>query len=420
MSDYILLPILLVFSSFFSASETALFSLSREALALYASSKSPLKRLVALLLKDSRTLLITILLGNLIANVTFYAVASNHALTLIEEGQRAAGTAFAIAAPIVLIIFGEVTPKNVALGFVEVIAQLAAPVLLVIQVVTWPLRVVLTRMAAVVGDVLTAGMPRSVYVNPDELKMLIRTSEKQGVIGPHEGLMMQGLVDFGRMLVRDVMVPRVDMVMYDRSRPRSELIDIIRRTGHSRVPVYEGTKEHILGVVMSREVLLAPPERPLQGMLRPVHFVPETKTVESLLNEFRRQNRVFAVVVDEYGGTAGLVTLKDVVEAIVGEIREEREEAEPMVREVGENRWLLSGRLSVVDWAKMFNLAVGDRRLATLGGLVTLLLRKLPAEGEQVRYGNILFTVTRMKGPSVEEVLVEYSPEKPGRKERGR
>ena len=155
--------------------------------------------------------------------------------------------------------------------------------------------------------------------------------------------------------------------------------------------------------------MLLRPAAPVEAALVPAFFVPETKTVESLLSEFRRERRASAVVVDEYGGTAGLVTLEDAVEAIVGEIRDEYDTPEGFVRELGDNRYLLSGRLSIDDWTDLFGMSVDDRRMATLGGLVVSLLGHLPVEGERTRYGNIQFTVTRMRGRRVSEVLVEYA-----------
>ncbi|HUU43534.1 MAG TPA: hemolysin family protein, partial [Planctomycetota bacterium] len=394
---YIILACLLAMSAFFSGSETALFSLERQQLAAYAVSRNPFRRLVTRLLAKPRRLLVTVLLGNLLVNVTFYAMASAQALDFVHEGRPLAGTVFGILTPVVVIVFGEVTPKTLALGFSGPVATVSAPVLMVLRAVFWPVRVVVSAFTRVLGNLLAGHHPRSVYVTPEELKMLITTSETQGVIDRNESVMMQELVDFGKVLVRDVMVPRVDMVMFRRDRPLRELREIIRRTRHSAIPVYGTSVDDIVGIVMSREALLDR-DRPVDALLHRVWFVPETKTIESLLDEFRREKRSFAVVVDEYGGTAGLVTLEDVVEAIVGEIHDEYDTVDQTVSDLGNNRYLLPGRLSIAEWTEMFGLPVADRRLATLGGLVVRLLGHLPHEGEQVRFGNVLFTVKRMRG----------------------
>ena len=404
---YLVLGFLLLLSAFFSGAETALFSLDRQQLSAYAGSRNPFRRLVTRLLSEPRKLLVTVLLGNLLVNVSFYAVASARALTFAREGHAIAGTVFGVMTPVAVIVLGEVTPKTLALGFGGTISTTAAPILLVLRTLFWPIRVVIAAIARVLGNLLAARHPRGTYVTPEELKMLITTSETQGVIDRNESTMMQELVDFGNVLVRDVMVPRVDMVMFQKDRPARELREIIRRTRHSKIPVYGTSVDDIVGIVASREALLER-DRPIEELLGRVYFVPETKTVESLLAEFRQEKRSSAVVVDEYGGTAGLVTLEDVVETIVGEIHDEYDRIEPTVTELGEDRYLLSGRLAIADWTGMFGLSVADRRLATLGGLVIRLLGHLPHEGEQVCYGNVQFTVKRMRGRGVEEVLVEY------------
>lgn len=406
MSDYILLATLLAFSAFFSGSETALFSLQRQQLAAWAASTNPLRRLAQRLLADPRSLLLTILLGNLLVNVTFYAVASTEALTLARGGHGWRAAALGLGAPAMVIFFGEVTPKVVALGFTEFLAAAAAPLVWVIQWVLWLPRTALGAITRPFSAALVDRHPRAPHVTPEELKMLIEESQERGLISARESVLMRDLVDFSRVTVREVMVPRVDMVMFRKGKPLDELLDLIRSTGHSRIPVYGLSPDDVVGILDGREVFLGP-HRPIDEMLQKPWFVPETKSVESLLAEFRREKKTTAVVVDEYGGTAGLVTLEDVVEAIVGDIHDEYDRPGPGPRACGENCYLLSGRTAVADWAEMFGLAVEDRRAATLGGLVLLLLGRLPKEGEQVVYGNVRFTIMRVRGRSVEEVLVE-------------
>lgn len=407
MSVYILLLVLLALSAFFSGSETALFSLERHVLATYAASGNPFRRLVARLLVQPRKLLVTVLLGNLCVNVFFYGVASAKALELARGNRPVAATVLGVLTPIIVIVLGEVTPKTLALGFSGAVAAASAPILFAMKVILWLPRVIVTAVTQTLSNLLAGHHPRSIYVTAGELKMLITQSQTQGLIDPRESVMMQELVDFGKVLVREIMVPRVDVAMFQKDRPHEELIRLIRRSGHSQIPVYDRSMDDIVGILDSREALLGP-ERPIEGLLSRAWFVPETKTVESLLGEFRAENRTFAIVVDEYGGTAGLVTLEDAVEVIVGEIHDEYDIPRRPVRKLGENRYLLSGRTSITDWTEMFDMPVGDRRLATLGGLIIRLLGHLPHEGEQVKYGNLLFTVTRMRTRSIEEVQVEY------------
>lgn len=408
MTTVLLLAALLCFSAFFSASETALFSLQPQQLAAWAVSSNPLRRLAHRLLDEPRKLLLTVLLGNLLVNVTFYAVVSMHAIEVAHEGHAWRATAMGLSALVVLIFFGEVTPKVVALGFTEFLAMAAAPVLWGMKTLLWPVRVLLGALARPFSAVLVDRRPKAPYVTPDELKMLIEQSEERGLIDRREGLLMRELVDFSRVTVREVMVPRVDLVMFRKGRPAAELVELVRHTGHSRVPVYGSSPDDVVGILDAREALLDP-TRPIDEVLEKVYYVPESKTVESLLGEFRREKKTTAIVVDEYGGTAGLVTLEDVVEAIVGDIHDEYDVPKPKARVCGENCYVLSGRVSVSDWADVFGLTVAERRPVTLGGLVLMLLGHLPKEGEQAACGNVRFTITRVRGRSVEEVLVECS-----------
>ena len=407
MTEYVLLGVLLAFSALFSGAETALFSLERQRLAAWAVSPNPLRRLAERLVAEPRNLLLTLLLGNLLVNVTFYAVASTLAIEAARHGRDLRAAAFGIGAPAVIIFFGDITPKVVALGFTGFLAAATAPLIWGLKKVLWPLRVTLGAVASPFSAAFVDRRRRTPRVTAEELKMLVDESQERGIIERHESILMRELIDFSRVTVREVMVPRVDMAVFHRGRPVEELHDLIRSTRHSRVPVYGSSPDDILGILDAREALLNP-DKPVDEMLQKPWFVPETKTVESLLAEFRRQKRTTAVVVDEYGGTAGLVTLEDVVEALVGDIHDEYDRPEPLTRACGENCWLLPGRTSVADWAEMFGTSVEDRRPATLGGFVLMLLGHLPKEGEQVTWGGVRFTIMRVRRRSIEEVLVEY------------
>ena len=353
------------------------------------------------------------LLGNLLVNITFYAIVSDMALEIGRGGEPIKATIVGVLSPLIIIVLGDVTPKVVALGFTDLVATSGAPLLWLLKKLMWPLRAAVIWIAKPFSAVLVDPRPKPVYVTPEELKMLISTSESQGLIDRKEGVMMRELVDFGKVLVREVMVPRVDVVMFQKDRPVSELIGLIRATGHSRIPVFGRSQDDVLGIIDGRDVFLNP-GKPVMEMVNKVYYVPETKTVESLLSEFRHLKKTSAIVVDEYGGTAGLVALEDAVEAIVGELHDEYDKRERAVRVFGENSYLLSGRVPVSEWAEMFDIDVEDRRPATLGGLVIMLLGHLPREGEQASYSNVRFTITRVRGHCIEEVLVEIvEPAKP-------
>jgi CBS domain containing-hemolysin-like protein len=194
------------------------------------------------------------------------------------------------------------------------------------------------------------------------------------------------------------MVPRVDLVAFDLSRPRAELLDLFRRTGFRKVPAHEGSVDNILGLLHAKRLVLNP-EAPLRSLLSPVPFVPLQADLEKVLLQFRVTRTQMAIVVDEYGGTAGLVTLEDVLEEIVGDIPAPRDaEEEAPVRQVGPGEYLVEGNLAIHEWRDFLKIELPSRRISTLGGFVLAQLGHVPQIGEQVRFRNLLFTVEGLRG----------------------
>jgi len=434
VSSVVVMGALLALSGFFSGSETALFSLRREHLRALGRGRG---RFVRRLLHDPRSLLITILFGNLVVNVLFYSVSVTLVLRLHREGLTAAATALGIAAPLLVIVFGEVAPKSLAVYVPRPIAELAAPPLVVLRAVLLPLRVVLGAFTEGVLRLLVG--PRSIptsggYVTAEELKQLLESSQVRGTLRPDEGRMLRELIDLGHLRCREVMVPRVDMVMCPVDEAPAAFIDLVRTSGRKRIPVYEETKDRVLGVVDARHVLAFEPAT-LCECVRHVAFVPESKSVESLLREFRETHAAMAVVVDEYGGTAGLVTLHDILEEIVGEIgrgpngRAAREGAaapavetgEGLVEQIDAHTYRVGGRLSIRDWNEhpAFSVDLARRGTDTIGGFVMSLLGRVPAAGETATHRNLRFTVERVGRRRIESLTVEVLPPDGRSRERG-
>ena len=414
---------LLALSGFFSGSETALFSLRAEHLRALSRHRG---RFIRRLLHDPRSLLITILFGNLVVNILFYSTSVLLALGLEERGHMGLATAVGVAAPFMVIIFGEVGPKALAVHHPRPIAELAAPALTLLRAAILPIRVVLGVFTEGVLRLVVPPRAAEPYVTPEELKQLLEASQVRGTLRPDEGRMLRELIDLGRLRCREVMVPRVDVVMCPIEETPERFIDLVRATRRKRIPVYHQNKDQVLGLVDARHVLALKPSS-LSECVRRIPFVPETKSVESLLTEFRHTHTAMAVVLDEYGGTAGLVTLHDILEEIVGEIGAQGREAalrepagtafaeggseppEGLVEEVAPGTYRLPGRLSIRDWNEhpAFSLELDRRGTATIGGFVTSLLGHVPTAGESVTYRNLHFTVERMGRRRIDTLSVE-------------
>lgn len=217
----------------------------------------------------------------------------------------------------------------------------------------------------------------------EEIEAFIEVGEREGILEAGEGKMVRGIVDLGETKVREIMTPRTDIVALPAGSGVEEARSLFLRSGHSRLPAYEGTMDNVVGVLHVRDLLAGWGEggAPISGLLRPAFFVPETRTVAELLEEMRLKTH-FALVVDEYGSLAGLVTLEDLVEEIVGEIREEHEAEEPLARREADGRWVFSGLAHVEELERTFGLDLGERSYDTVGGLVIAAAGRVPAVGE--------------------------------------
>ena len=409
--------LLLGASAFFSGAETAMFNLSREQLRRFRLSRSPFRRVAAHLMDEPRRVLVTVLAGNMTVNVAFFVMG---VMLMHRVGMRqsdAVGTwRFVIGTltPLLVIVFGEVTPKSVAATMPGRLAPVAGLPLMVLGYVVLPVRLLLGYAVVVPLTRLITGGRRQErgFVTTEELQAIVEVAENEGTVSSAESDMLADILELGQMRVREVMTPRVEIVACDVGTPTPGVLPVFKRSMKNKILVYEGRMDNVVGVVYAKTALLNP-EAPLADLVRPVHYVPETKTVESLLKTFRSRRIQFAVVVDEYGGLAGLVTLEDCLEEIVGEIEDEtdRPSAEPVQRLSG-SQYLLAGNLSIRSWEDLFDMDLpeGGGRYSTVAGFVTSLLGRLPQCGDTARYRNLEFYVDQVRRRRVTRVRLRLLP----------
>lgn len=249
----------------------------------------------------------------------------------------------------------------------------------------------------------------------EELQEAISSSEEEGLLDESEGDMLQAIFEFGDTIVREIMVARPDMVCCAAEAPLDELLDLILSSGHSRVPIYQGSIDRVVGVVYAKDLLrywgagneeLSPP-----AVMRPPFFVPETKRIEELLVDFRTRRVHMAVVVDEYGGTSGLITIEDLLEEIVGDIQDEHDREEDWVQPQSDGSLLLDARANVEELEERFDIEISREKFDTVGGLLIHLLGKVPQVGEVTRTHGLLLRVTDSDERKVRKVLVCRDPE---------
>jgi putative hemolysin len=311
------------------------------------------------------------------------------------------------------IALGEVVAESIALRAPESASLLLAPLMAVTEIIFWPLTWSLLRVGG--GRIGPRGVPA--VVTEEEIKTLVDAGEEGGAIEVEEKEMIYSIFKLGDTLVREVMVPRIDIIAVEVRTPLTAAIDMAIRHGHSRLPIYENSVDNVIGLVHVKDLLRATREgRPtsLRDLLRPVHFVPEAKKADDLLAELQSQHIHMAVVVDEYGGTAGVVTIEDLLEEIVGEIRDEYDSAEeaPIVR-VGDDEYLLDAGLNVNEVNEQLGVRLTDEFGDTLGGLLYAQLGKVPERGEAVWAEGFRWIVEHVAGRRIRRVRAVRLPSSP-------
>jgi len=312
------------------------------------------------------------------------------------------------------IVFGELVPKQIGLAHSERVAFATARLMEFLGTVFGPLVSALTLVTRYVSRLFRADVPPEERISSEELRLIIEQGGEQGILEAEEEQMIHAVIELGDQRIHEVMVPRIAMVTLGADAMIHDAIDIIVAEGHSRIPVYEGSIDEIIGIVYAKDLLPflkanAPEPPPMRSLLRPPVFVPESMSVDDLLHELQRRKVHLAIVLDEYGGTAGLVTIEDLIEEIVGEIQDEYDVEEPMIERLSEDEARVDGRAAVDDLVELFETQVpieDEDEYDTVGGLIYHRIGGVPRPGDQVSLDGLTLTVEKTDGRRVSKVLV--------------
>jgi putative hemolysin len=405
------LGVLVLLSALLTGAEAAYFSLGRSRLKRLAEEQGPERDPFVPLLTRPHELLVTLLVGITLVNIAASALAAAMAARLFGP----AGLAIAIGAMTVLIVvFGEVLPMTLAVEHPERYSAWVSRPVAWLSALLWPVRAILNGLTAVtlrvVGSSLKHGEPE---ISEAELRTLVDVGAREGVVDRTEREMIHKVFELEDTLVREVMVPRPDMFCLDVATPTAEILPLLREQLHSRVPVFEETVDQIVGVLYTKDLLPylrgLPGDSDLRGYLHPPYFVPESKRVDALLREFQAKKLHLAIVVDEYGGTAGLVTLEDLLEELVGEIRDEFDEEERLIQKVDAATYRVSGKLPIDELNAATGLSLPNESFDTVGGWVLDLFGRVPHKGEKAQTSEVSVAVEKVQRTRVVEVLVKLS-----------
>jgi putative hemolysin len=398
-TQFIILGILLILSACFSAIETAFTSLTRVRLQYMLKNKGAKAKIVAKLKEDMPKLLTTVLIGNNLVNIGASALATIITLRLFEHHSIPYAEPVAVTTGVmtlIVLIFSEITPKTIAQKHAEAFALFFAYPLKIFMIIIFPILIPLTHFARLVSSL---SGPQKKHRIRDDLSLLAGIGTKQGEIMHSEKEMMEGIFEMQEAIAKQVMIPRSRIYALNAKKKVSEALTEVVDQNYSRIPVYENSIDHIVGIVYLKDILKHVVEGKLDtilyDMMEPAYVVPDVITLDRLLSEFRRRRIHLAIVVDEHGLVVGIVTIEDILEEIVGDIFDETDEVEHGIRQIGRNRWAVDGSLDIDDAAKSLSLDIEDEKngYGTISGLVMHKFGKVPDIGDSVNVGNTTFVV---------------------------
>src|SRR5262245_48655892 len=404
--DLILLVTFLGISALLAGAEAAYFSLTRLGSAHLEPEDSPSHALLVRVLRDPRDLLITLLVGITLVNIAASALATQVATTLF--GPRGIGIAIPVMVFLIVVV-GEVLPMTIAVSKPHGFGLLVARPVLALRWLLTPVRLLLGAFTRMVSQAADGEGVTKTAISEAELRTLVEVGHQEGVVQRKEREMIHGVFELGETTVAELMVPRTDVFGLDVATPPDRLLPAIRANLHHRIPVYEGSLDHVLGILLVKELLPyyggVPPQFHLRTHLTPSYFVPQSHRADRLLREFKAKKLRMAIVVDEYGGTAGLITLEDLLEQVVGEIRDEFEAEERLAQPVDERVWRVAAKMAIGDFNAVTGLAIPDEHFDTVGGWVLDLFGRVPHRGETLEADGIRVTVETMHRNRVLQVL---------------
>ena len=403
----VFLFVCLLLSAFFSSSETAFISLQKIRLEHLVNTKVKGVGLVAKLTKRPEKLLSTILLGNNLVNTAAAALATFLAVSLWEEQGVLIAT---IGITIILLIFCETTPKTTAAQHAEKLSLIFARPIEVLSWLLTPFVVVLSWIASGFSKLVGGTpVPRSL-VTDEEIRTMISVGHREGAVEEAEAKMLDKVFDFGDRPVREVMVPRPEVVSIEKGSKLADFFALYAEFPRSRFPVFQENMDNVIGILAIKDVLMAQAKGTIdkQGvidnLIRPAYFTPETKHINELFAEMRDTNYRMTVVIDEFGGTAGIVSLTRLVEEIVGPVGDELATVEKEYEAINEYTFQIDGGMRIEEANEEMELELPEGDYETVAGLVLYLLGHIPKLNEQLRYKGLKLVVTEMRGPKIEKI----------------
>ena len=398
----IIMAVCLLLSAYFSATETAFSSANVTRLKMLAEKGNSRAALACRLLERYDKLLSTILIGNNIVNI---AMASLATALFVKSFGDAGATLSTIVVTVVVLIFGEISPKSIAKDCAEKCAMLSAPILRVLIWVLMPLNLLFSLWKKLLAKVFRLNTDSK--MSQEELLMLVDEVQQDGSIDRDEGELLKNAIGFSEQEAQDILIHRVDLAALPVTASKEEVAALFTQTKYSRLLIYQDSIDHILGTVHQKDFYVGcgVTDQPLSDIISPPVFALENEPIRALLKKLQQAKTHVAVVVDEYGGTCGIVTMEDILEELVGEIWDEHDEEEVFLRKIAPDTWLVDAGMDFDDFAEFFQLKT-DSEMVSVSGWVMEQFGRVPEAGDSFVFESLTVRVTKVENHRIEEIQV--------------
>lgn len=401
----------LIISAFFSGSETAFFSLTKIQIKKLEKSNNKSSKRILRLLNNPKELLVIILLGNTIVNVAAASTAALFAIRIGEKylqhfSQSILMMIEIIIMTILLLIFGEIAPKLLAFSSPEKIARSSSLILEIIKYLFWPIIKILKLISSIFT--IKKQQVEQTDITSEDFKNLIQSKVTQHSLEENEKKIITSIFRFSSTDAKKIMTPRVDISGVDTSEGLQKVKDMIIKSGHSKIPIYKTNIDNIIGIIYAKDIILNPKKQSISSLLRPPLFVTENTKIQNLLNKFKRRKIQIAIIVDEYGGTEGLITLEDILEELVGEIRDEYDNEKPNIVKQNNGTYSINGMYSISELNDKFILDIDEEKYDNLAEFIYDNFNKVPEENESFIYKDLVkLTVKSIKARRIQYITLE-------------
>ena len=403
-----LLVVLLLGSGFFSASETSLMSLSKIRIRYMEDEGVKGAKLVGSLIEKSSDLLSSILVGNNIVNIAATSVSTSLFINIFGDGGVAIATA---VMTVLVLIFGEITPKTIAANSPEKVAVVVSKPISIIMKITKPIVWVFNLLTGIIFKIM--GIDNDgvkPFITEEELKAMVNVSHEEGVLEMEEREIINNVFQFGDMQAKEAMIQRLDMVAIDIEDSYDEIIELFKSEKLSRLPVYQESIDDIVGILNIKDIIFLSDEEienfDIKDYVREAFFTYEFKKITQLLEEMKKEKTQMAIVVDEYGGTAGLLTIEDLVEVIVGDIDDEYDEEEEEIVKINDNEYLVEGSTKISDVNEQLGINLESEEFDSIGGFIIGYLKRIPEENEIIEVEDVKFKVESIDKNRINKIRI--------------